>query len=97
MAHSGFWETMSILVDKDWKTVAMEDIQDWLDKILMRKENYIIEDDDVSVIAKRRRLSLSSECEIRGDADIKKFLKSLKLPKIDCKYVPNHVAIVQIF
>lgn len=86
MAHSGFWETMSILVDKDWKKLAIEDIQDWLDKIMMRRECCIIEeDDDVSVIAKRRRLSESSECDLRGDEDIRKFLKSIKLPKIECK------------
>lgn len=87
MAHSSFWETMNILVDKDWKRAAMEDMQDWLDKILMKKECYSVEDDDVSVIAKRRRLSVCSECEIRGDADIRRFLKGLKLPKIECKYV----------
>ncbi|KAJ8917438.1 hypothetical protein NQ315_005485 [Exocentrus adspersus] len=77
MAHSGFWETMSILVDKDWKTLALEDIQEWLDKILLRRECCIMEDDEVSVIGKRRRLSVTSDYEIRGgrgDQEVRDFV-----------------------
>ncbi|KAG5894551.1 hypothetical protein JTB14_011088 [Gonioctena quinquepunctata] len=88
MDRTKFWETMNILVEKDFNKNVNDDIEAWVENVVSKRKAHSSQEDDESVIAWRRRLS---ECESSTvEEEIRKFSEKLTLPKIDCKYVPLH-------
>lgn len=84
--EEGFWETMKILVDKEFHRNILEDVQDWIEKIMPRRAESIHEEDDEKKSVWNRRMSdVDSDKSFITDEEILQFKKNLNLPKIDCK------------
>lgn len=92
-----FWDTMKIMVERDWNRNVKEDVQDWLDKVIPKRyvefsENQL-DSIEMSISfntddhLRKRMLPFDDSEDSNLLDDIKKFLKDIKPPKIDCKYV----------
>lgn len=84
-----FWETMKILVEKDFKRNIIEDVTDWVENIIKKWVSNSEDDDtDNSVATKKQRLSECSGIDIELDEEVQRFLKALekKMKKVDCRY-----------
>lgn len=84
-----FWDTMKILVERDFKRNISDDVSEWLDNFVKRweteKEDEEMENSDA---VRKRPLSECSDLDIQLEENIQKFLKALdkKLKKVDCRY-----------
>lgn len=89
MALSSFWETMHILMGSGSKKSGkevMEDVQDWVDRVIISKEPSVSEHGDENIPIGQRRASRNERYNyFQLEIDIRCFLRGLKLPKIECK------------
>lgn len=84
-----FWETMKILVEKDFKRNINEDVTDWVENIIKKWVSNSEDDDtDNSVATKKHRLSECSGIDTQLDEEVQKFLRTLEkeMKKVDCRY-----------
>lgn len=84
-----FWETMKILVERDFKRNIHDDILDWIDNFAKKLTTTTHEDDgNESIAARNRKLSECSALDEELEEQVQTFLKMLekKLKKIDCRY-----------
>lgn len=84
-----FWDTMKILVERDFKRNISDDVTEWLDNVVKRwvskNEDEEIENSDA---VRKRLLSGCSDLDIQLEENIQKFLKALdtKFKKVDYRY-----------
>lgn len=82
-----FWKTLELLVSREWKRTekdVMEDVQDWVDTLVAKRDT--VEEEELTT-AKTNKTEKSSEYQISDEKELKDFINSVKLPKFDCKYV----------
>lgn len=92
MAAGKFWETMNLMIGKEYRRTGkevMEDVEDWVDKVVVKKElSYEETQNNLNIIkngdVKSWNRSLENEDE---EKEVEDFIKSVELPKIECTYV----------
>ncbi|CAG9862822.1 unnamed protein product [Phyllotreta striolata] len=84
----GFWDTMKILVGKEFTRNVHDDVHDWVEKVIPKRVDEVRVEDDKKKSAWTRRMSdVDEEINITiSDEEIIKFKESLNLPKIECKF-----------
>lgn len=89
MSHQEFWETMKILVDRDFRRNISDDVEKWIDNFIS-KWSTVSENDDKedSVVARNRRISECSGIDTELDEEVKEFVMALetRMKKIECRY-----------
>lgn len=81
-----FWETMKILVERDFKRNIYDDVKDWMDNII-RKWTTNSEDPADDSVARKRRGSDCSGIDAELNNQVHQFLKLLenKAKNVDCR------------
>ncbi|KAJ3655699.1 hypothetical protein Zmor_014819 [Zophobas morio] len=100
MSSGKFWETMNLLIGKEYRRTGkevMEDVDDWVDKVIVKKEFSVEESEtDVLVCNKSKSSGYFSE-SWNDEKEVEEFIKSIDLPKIECTYVDNYKYINYVF
>lgn len=90
MYSSGeFWETMKILVEKDFRRNISDDVDNWVENVMKKWLTSCEEDGtDDSAATRKRQLSQSLSIDSELDEEVKEFLLVLekKLHKTECRY-----------
>lgn len=86
-----FWETMKILVDRDFKRNINDDIKDYMDNFVKKFRTTTITDEDEcdeSAAARKRKISECSGIDVLLDEDVRSFLSNLEknFKNVDCRY-----------
>lgn len=89
-SRNEFWETMKILVERDFKRNIHDDIEDWMEN-KTKKRTINIEEDGEDCAARKRKISECSGIDSELDEDVHKFLKTLekKVGRVDYGYVEH--------
>lgn len=83
-AEDGFWETLHLLIE--WKKTgrdAKDDVDDWVNKVVTRNGDRTDSFEDNSTITIRSE----TESLVSKEQEVRKFMESVNLPPIECKYV----------
>lgn len=84
-----FWQTLELLVSRDWKRTekdVLDDVQDWVDKVVARRDTKDEEDEEKLGSSKSKESGKSSSGYGTGKgSDVQHFFHKIKLPKLDCK------------
>lgn len=82
-----FWETMKILVEKDFRRNLSDDVDNWVENVVKKWLTDEGDGTDHSVITKKRHMSQSLSIDSELDEEVKEFLQTLekKLQKTECR------------
>ncbi|KAF5308803.1 hypothetical protein FQR65_LT06036 [Abscondita terminalis] len=78
-----FWKTLELLVGKDRKRTekdVLDDVQDWVDKFVLKKDN-----DEHLLTGSSKKSDESSGYGSGHSKEVKRFLKRINIPETDCK------------
>jgi hypothetical protein len=98
MSSEKFWETMNLLIGKEYRRTGkevMEDVEDWVDKVILKRQHSVESEADLPSHTREKKMDVSSSGYFSeskdADKEVEEFIKSVDLPKIDCKYVDNFI------
>lgn len=83
-----FWETMKILVERDFQRNISDDVDNWVENVIKKWLTSFEEDEmDKSKGIRKHMTSESISFDAELDQEVKEFLRFLekKLQKIDCR------------
>lgn len=79
----GFWETLDLLIGREWKRSSKDDIvQDWVDKVVTKKDEVRSVTDYISQVS---NVSEKSSIEITNEKQCKPIKDVFNLPPVECK------------
>lgn len=95
MSTKKFWETMNLLIGKEYRRTGkevMEDVEDWVEKVVVKKELSVEESEERLFLhceEVKSNLNTSGYYSQSSDEnkEVEEFIKSIDLEKIECKYV----------
>ncbi|KAL3282780.1 hypothetical protein HHI36_005947 [Cryptolaemus montrouzieri] len=82
-----FWDTIDLLVEKDWKRTDVI-VRDWMEDVITNRNMKVIEEERKGSVENVFGMDRSTTITFEHlDSKIEDFLRNLKVPKLICTYV----------